>query len=458
MAGREQRFTGKRYFEIQPFNNVTDFAFSSGQNVIRFQIPPMNSALLNDVLFCGNLQVNTDAATPYDQGDIVADPATSKMIGVDSTNGIHSFIQRVEISTRRGAMMLQENTFYDLNSKKENASKNAPVDLLVGRNNCMNFQSSRAVGSMRRLTRDAIDDNGVPFAVNLEMGLLNKSNTRIALDKVGGLEMLIYLNSDTNALFNINNNLTTKLTSAARYTLRNVRIFGSYQMINPAVAGEYQGVAFKMNALNLQTLNSSLDTNGFVPQVQAMDKIVYIAQPNTTSQNNFATNAQSTDMLVGQKSYKVSLNGTPFPMDFSVKNETAVPNIPAAASVFDGQITGNPEAIYHLCLATQNKYPPYHTCISAELESESMRDAGDSVAKSINNVSPNFQPIAVNYQHGFDGYASPMTQSLVQTQFDSSVQTNDPHVDAEKRGQAQTLSAIYEFNASLDYSSLMLNK
>ena len=106
MAGREQRFTGKRYFEIQPFNNVTDFAFSSGQNVIRFQIPPMNSALLNDVLFCGNLQVNTDAATPYDQGDIVADPATSKMIGVDSTNGIHSFIQRVEISTRRGAMML----------------------------------------------------------------------------------------------------------------------------------------------------------------------------------------------------------------------------------------------------------------------------------------------------------------------------------------------------------------
>ncbi len=454
----QQKFTGKRYFEIQPFNNVTEFAFSSGQNVIRFQIPPMNAALLNDVLFCGNLQLDTDVNTSYAEDRITNDPNTTEMFSCDSANGIHSFIQRVEISTRRGAMMLQENTFYALNAKKENCSKNAPVDLLVGRNNCMNFQSSRAVGTMRRLTRPTAAVDGVPFAVNLEMGLLNKSNTRIALDKVGGLEMLVYLNSDTNALFNINNNVTNKIPATARYTLRNVRLFGSYQMINPAVADQYQGVAFKMNALNLQTINSSMDTNGFVPQVMAMDKIIYIAQPNTTSQNNYATNAQATDQLVGQKAYKVSLNGMPFPMDFSVKNVTAPPNIAAGSFVADGQITGNPEAVYHMCLATQNKYPPYHTCISAKLESESKRDAGDAVATSINNASPNYQPIAVNYQHGFAGYASPMEQSLVQTQFDSSVNTNDPHVNTEARNQAQTLQAIYTFNASLQYSNLMVAK
>lgn len=458
MSAPVQQFTGKRYFEIQPFNNVTDFAFSSGQNVIRFQIPPMNAALLNDVLFCGNLQVDTDSANSYKTADITGDHTTSKMFSADSANGIHSFIQRVEISTRRGAMMLQENTFYALNSKKENCSKNAPVDLEIGRNNCMNICSSRAVGTMRRLTRGVLQNDGIPFAINLEMGLLNKSNTRIALDKVGGLEMLIYLNSDTNALFNVNNNCTEKLDSQARYTLRNVRIFGSYQMINPAFASQYMGVAFKMNALNLQTLNSSVDTNGFVPQVAAMDKIVYVAQPNTTAQNNFETNAQAIDMLVGQKSYKVSMNGTPFPMDFSVRNTTAVPDIPAAATVSDGQITGNPEAVYHMCLATQNKYPPYHTCIDAELESESRRDAGDAVSTSINNASPNYQPIAVNYQHGFDGYTSPMQSNLIQTQFESSVQTNDPHVDAEKKGQAQTLSALYEFNALLDYASLAVRK
>jgi hypothetical protein len=452
--GREQMFTSKKYFEIQPFNNVTDFAFSSGQNVIRFQIPPVGNALLNDVLFCGNLQVDVASDTPYAGTDITAAQATSRMISADSTNGLHSFISRIELSTRRGALMLQENTFYDLNAKVQNAGKNAPEDLIVGRNNCMNIASSRAVGTMRRLTRATSDDDGSAFSINLELGLLNKASTRIALDKVGGLEMLIYLNSDTNALFNVNNNLTTLLDASARFTLRNVRIFGSYQMINPLTASMYQGVAFKMSSLNLQTLNSSLDTNGFVPQVQALDKIVYVAQPNAIAQNNFETNAQSTDMLVGQKTYKVSLNGTPFPMDFSIKNVTAPPDIAAAATVAKGQITGNPEAVYHLCLGTQNQYPPYHTCISAQLESEARVD----FSKLINNACPNFQPIAVNYQLGFQGYASPMETNLVQTQFESSVNTNDPHVDTTIRDQAQTLSALYEFNAELSYSSLAVAK
>jgi hypothetical protein len=225
-------------------------------------------------------------------------------------------------------------------------------------------------------------------------------------------------------------------------------------MINPLTASMYQGVTFKMSSLNLQTINSSLDTNGFVPQVQALDKIVYVAQPNTTAQNNFETNAQATDMLVGQKTYKVSLNGTPFPMDFSIKNTTAPPDIAAASYVAQGQITGNPEAVYHLCLGTQNQYPPYHTCISAKLESEARVD----LSKEIVNACPNFQPIAVNYQLGFQGYASPMETNLVQTQFESSVNTNDPHVDADVAGQAQTLSALYEFNAQLSYSSLAVAK
>lgn len=454
MAAPTQMFTSKQYFEIQPFNNVTSFAFSSGQNVIRFQLPPVGNALLNDVLFCGNLQVNTADDTAYSQTDITDSAATCRMIGADSTNGLHSFINRIELSTRRGALMLEENTFYDKNAKLQNAAKNSAHDLNVGRNNVMNVASSRAVGTMRRFTRAASGDDGAPFSLNLELGLLNKSNTRIALDKVGGLELLVYLNSDTNALFNVNNNLDTLLDNSAKFTINNVRIFGSYQMINPQTAGMYQGVSFKTTSLNLQTINSSVDTNGFTPQVQALDKIVYIAAPNKTSQNNFATNAQATDMLIGQKSYKVSLNGTPFPMDFSVTNVTAPPNIAAASAVAPGQITGNPEATYHLCLGTQNIYPPYHTCISAALESEALVD----VSRAIVNACPNFQPIAVNYQLGFKDYASQMQTNLIQTQFDSSVNTADPHVDATTAAQAQTLSAIYQFNAQLSYASLVVAK
>ena len=34
--------TQKRFFEIQPLNNVTEFTPSAGQDTIRFVIPPIN--------------------------------------------------------------------------------------------------------------------------------------------------------------------------------------------------------------------------------------------------------------------------------------------------------------------------------------------------------------------------------------------------------------------------------
>ena len=94
--------TQKRFFEIQPLNNVTEFTPSAGQDTIRFVIPPINLAYLDELVVQGNLQV-TLGATPvaYISNSISGD-AQTKDFSHDNVAGIHSYIDRVEINSRRG--------------------------------------------------------------------------------------------------------------------------------------------------------------------------------------------------------------------------------------------------------------------------------------------------------------------------------------------------------------------
>jgi hypothetical protein len=47
-------------------------------------------------------------------------------------------------------------------------------------------------GSMNKLTRADNADDGVPFCVPLNVGLLNKASAKVALQKIGGFQVSIF--------------------------------------------------------------------------------------------------------------------------------------------------------------------------------------------------------------------------------------------------------------------------
>ncbi len=461
-------FSGKSYFNIQPLNNVTTFSPVDGQDVIRFSIPPMANALLDDVVFSGNLQINTDANTAYNI-DLILDNNNSQEIGCDSVIGIHNFISKCEISTRRGNIQLETRNNYDLISKTLASPYTSDKDLNYGLDANMNICSPAVRGSMRRLIRGPTGDatiattpEGSPFSVRFNVGMLTDAQQRIALDKIGGIEIIVSLASIQNALMNLDNTFTTLLGAGAladaRYTLRNVKLFGTYQMYNPSASSQFQGLNFKQINNNLQVLNSSNDVNGFTPMVQALDHIICVSQPNTSSKNNFQTNAVQCNEVIGQQSYRTSKSGMPFPMDYRIDNVTAIPNLPQTQPLGNNLTSGSAEASYHLCLGTNNKYPVYHSLISMDNEA----DTNSDLAVPKNEISTNFAPICVGYQYGFDGYSSNFMSDLVQIQINSAIKTGQFVGGSANlnsiRDQAQTFNNLFKFNSQLSYANLMVTK
>ena len=150
----------------------------------------------------------------------------------------------------------------------------------------------------------------------------------------------------------------------------------------------------------------------------------------------------------------------PFPMTFDIENVTAKKDI-TSANLASGQINGNPEAVYHLCVSQQNKYPPDHMCSNAKSEYDAYNDiAGfnSSGVASTNLATTNFLPIGISYQYGFDGYNTNMSTDLIQVQIESAVNTADANIDPTIRAQAQTVNNLTKYNAVLPYSNLMVSR
>ncbi len=447
---------GKRFFQIQPLNNITSYEFGSGQDVIRFLVPAQANTILDDVVFSANIQLDTGSGTPYEKTDIVDNSTTTKEFSMDSVGGAHSLFQKVEVFSRRGNLLLESSQFYDQTAKLKEASYHSASDLNVGIPNVMNIQSATSAGTMSRLTREASGD-GVPVAFRLDLGMLSDAQQKISLDAVGGLEIIIHLSSTKNALFNLDNANDIGLTDSASISLKNVELFGKYMMVNSAMASNYTKLDFTEVSNNLQILQSSRDVVGYSPQVQQLDNVIMVSQPNSDTRNNFASDGQATNGLVGQKKYKTAKNGLAFPYNWGfISTKTAAPDVPATAQISRGYNLGNAEPTWHNCVAIQNEYPPYHSCISAEAQYLSELDRNQT--NKSNFTTRNLQPISVSYKYGFDDYSTNFQQDLLQIEVESSVKTSDPHVDTTARGQTQTFNNFFKFHASLNYADLMVSK
>jgi len=453
-------FISKSYFDIQPLNSVSNFSFKAGQNVIRFSIPPMPNALLNDVLFCCKLNLDTDDnETPYNfSAAYNGTDADSLKIGADSVIAAHSIINKVEISTRRGNINLEQQNDYAMVAKLDQSSISSNNDLNVGRDNNMNICSSNNGHTLKRLVRTA--DGGVDLALSLNCGLLMKADSRIDLGQIGGLEIMIYLNSELNSFFNVDTDTFKQMPADfdIKYRLSGVHMFGSYQMYNPAIASQFQIVNFKKTANNMQVIQSSNDTNGFSPQVQSLDKMFIVGQPNNFAKNNFNSNANMMDQIVGLKNYSFSKDGLRFPYDFNVKVNESIANMSTAGGklLTENVVSGSAEQMYNLCIASQGRYPAFHSLINMNNEADANEQLNDGATAPDNYFSTAFLPIGVSYQYGFAGYNTNMSNNLVQMNINSSIKTNDSNVKSTFRDQAYTQNNLFIYNATLDYANLQV--
>ena len=475
----------KRYFEITPVNNVENFTPDDGVDIINFIVPPVNGASLplSDLVLVGNLKVFKDYTanppTPY-QNSPQAD-GNRPEVAIDNVAGIHGAIARVDITSRQGNILAEQRQNYSLVSKWQRGTL-GDKDLQVGRYNVQQCVGANSRNVSNRL-RSSANLPGDEFCFQLNTGILKDANQPINLQAFGGMEIKIHLNSTNQFLMNIDSGAVgANLLQTYNYSYRltNVRLFGRYNYVEPAVLSKLNGLSYKAVTNNLNTVQSSNDTMSFGPQVNSLDKVVYIFQPNNATKNNPDVNGVSCNQLISLKEYQVSNNGQRFPYDMdlvvnpSLTDQTDA-NSGSQSTATDAQAEqrqrqiGDAEIMYHFITGLNGNYPPTHSMVSAKNYAQSIRDlsgldSNTAPTKQTNFHGNNVQGICTSYQYGFDGYATPMPNNLIQLQAESSVLTNqvisaagtDPLTGI--RDQVQTENAFIVYNADLSYSGMRTKK
>ena len=165
-------FLYRKFFEQVPVNNISEFKATNGVNQIQFLIPAVNGATLStqDLMFTGNLQVNTNSTTAYAKADFGDDG-----ISMDSVLGMHSLIDRVDLISARGNTLIEQRLSYQLIAKYQRGVQ-AESNLEAGRFNNQQLCSSMNRGTRNFLGRAALADDGQSFAIQLNTGLLKNNN------------------------------------------------------------------------------------------------------------------------------------------------------------------------------------------------------------------------------------------------------------------------------------------
>ena len=438
----------RKYFEIVPVNNITTFAVNNGTNQISFLIPPVNGAVLKttDLVFSGTLTIVKDNGDNYTTADY-----NTIDISMDSVNGAHNLISRVDIvSQGSGNSLIEQRRQYSLINKYRRGvlSKN---DLAAGKYNIQQLCSTNSNGARNWLTAKSTTTSGHDFAIQLNTGLLMDNIQQINLGAANGLLVKLYLNEVANSLFNITSG--GGLTSDYNIKLTNVKLFGRYDFVTNPVLQSLTGVEFrKINNL-ISVVQSSNDTIANSPMVSSLHKIVHIYQPNSSTANNVNANNTSTNQIVGLKKYAVSNNGSRHPYNYDIDISPPMSNLPANAGA-DGRIAGNAEQSYFFISALNGQYPPVHSLVNAQNQADAHKDC----VNNTNTNTLNVNGIAVDYSYGFRGFSVPMVNNLLQMNIESSVLTNDGVVCASDRNQTQTQNAFAEYDSQLTYQGMMVSQ
>jgi hypothetical protein len=437
----------RKYFELVPVNNITEFKVNNGSNQISFLIPPVQGAALStsDMVFSGTLTIEKDDGNNYRSNDY----ATID-IGMDTVNGAHNLISRVDIvSQGSGNSLIEQRRQYSLINKyrRGTLSRN---DLGNGKYNVQQLCSQNCLGVRNFLTSSAVDGPGHDFAIQLNTGFLMDNIQQLNLGAANGVLVKLYLSEVANALFN---NSGTGFNANFNIKITNAKLFGRYNFVTAPLLNSLNSVNFrKINDL-ISVVQSSNDTIATQPMVSQLHKIVHIYQPNDTTANNVLKNNTNTNQLVGLKKYSISNNGSRHPYNYDIVNTPPLPDL-NAANGNQGRVAGNAEQCYFFISALNGQYPPVHSLVNAENQAQGFSDSSVATAQNVETLNVN--GIAVDYSYGFAGFSVPMTNNLLQINLESSVLTNDAIVPTNISGQTQTENQFVEYDATLQYSGMQV--
>jgi len=444
-------FLYKKFFEIVPQNNITEFKATSGVNIIQFLIPAVNGATLStqDLMLSGNLQINTDDNTPYAQAAF-----GDAGISLDSVLGVHNIIDRVDLISMRGNTLVEQRLNYQLISKYQRGVQ-AETNLINGRFNNQQMCSSSVRGSRNFLGRAALDDDGQDFACQLNTGLMKNNDQVLNLQALGGLMVKIYLTEPINGFFNIDPAAGTRIGNNFNYTLKNIKLFGRYNYMTNDVLNSLSGVSYRKTDNLISVVQSSNDTNTNMPQVMSLHKMVYVYQPNKETSNNKDVNNTACNQVTGLKQYLLSMNGVRMPLDYSVDINPTIQNLPASSGQ-NNRVAGNAEQSYLAISALNDQFPPTHSLVNAKNQAKALDDQFEDKNESTLNVDV----IGMNYSFNFEGYTVAVPNDLMSINVESAVNTADgnlPDGTGTARdiiGQSATQNLFIEYDAQLSYASM----
>lgn len=445
----------RKYFEIVPVNNLTNFQVNNGTDQISFLIPPLQGATLStrDLVFSGRFQLNKDDGSAYSPTDY-----GTTDVSWDSVNGAHNLISRVDIvSQGSGNSLIEQRRNYALINKYRRGTLSVN-DLVAGKYNNQHMCGNSSVAAQNYLGRAALnglsaDQNAFDFAIQLNTGFLMDNVQQINLGAANGILIKLYLNEIPNAIFNIDPGAASVANNNYNIVLSNCKLFGRYNFVSQQLLAQLNGVSFrKINDL-ISVVQSSNDTIANSPMVRSMHKMVHIFQPNTSTANNINANNTSTNQIVGLKKYIVSNNGTRHPYNYDIEVTPSISELPANAGK-NARVAGNAEQIYLLIGALNSQYPPVHSLVNADNQAKAHEDTVDND----NNSTLNVNAVAVDYSYGFAGFTVPMTNNLLQLNVESSLLTNDAIVPTSTRDQTSTMNAFVEYDANLQYQGMMVNQ
>jgi len=445
-------FLYKKFFEQVPVNNVTEFKASKGVNQIQFLIPAVNGAILStqDLMFTGNLQVDTADNTAYSQALFGADG-----IACDSVLGLHNLIDRVDLISARGNTLIEQRLNYQLISKYQRGVQ-AESNLENGRFNNQQLVSSQVRGSRNFLGRQAFADDGQSFSIQLNTGLMKNNNQALNLSEIGGLIVRIYLTEPVNGFFNINPaSAGTTIGNNFNYSLKNVKMFGRYSYVTDDMLGALNGVRYRKTDNLISVVQSSNDTLTNQPQVNALHKMVYVYQPNKDSANNKDVNNMATNMVSGLKQYLLSMNGVRMPLDYAVDIVPRIQQLPTDTGL-GNRVKGNAEQSMLAISALNDQFPPTHSLVNAQNQAKALENQLTNTTESSLNVDV----IGMNYSFNFEDYTVAVPNDLMSINVESATNTSEanlPDGSGSSRdiiGDSQTQNLFIEYDAQLNYSSM----
>ena len=443
----------KKFFEQVPVNNVSEFKASKGVNQIQFLIPAVNGAILStqDLMFTGNLQVDTADNTAYEKANFGTDGIT-----FDSVLGLHNLIDRVDLISARGNTLIEQRLNYQLITKYQRGVQ-AESNLENGRFNNQQLVSSQVRGSRNYLGRQAFADDGQSFAIQLNTGLMKNNNQALNLSEIGGLIVRIYLTEPVNGFFNIDPaSAGTTIGNNFNYSLKNVKLFGRYSYVTDDMLNALNGVRYRKTDNLISVVQSSNDTLTNQPQVNALHKMIYVYQPNKDSANNKDVNNMATNMVSGLKQYLLSMNGVRMPLDYAVDIVPQIQELPANTGE-GSRVKGNAEQSMLAISALNDQFPPTHSLVNAKNQARALENQLTNKTESSLNVDI----IGMNYSFNFEGYTVAVPNDLMSINVESATNTaeaNLPDGSGTSRdiiGDSQTQNLFIEYDAQLNYGNMM---